>query len=291
MLISTTGAAGDPASLGVSAILIGQTHREFLSAAERQVNHLLTAVPRWANGAISHRESEKVLWADNLLMVPPTLAYWAVQTNNDTLLDVAIEQCNLYHDVLGTASDQAEDTNPWHAAGLWQHFVGTASESSDVGIFSSGNGWAATGMSRVLATALHSPLAADPALLGRLRDNIRALLDGVIALDNAEPDEPLLRNYLNDTAWFAESSGTALLAATAYRVAELEPERFGRKYVAWADAKREVITGMIGSDGLLTPVVNADKWDDPTPATASSDAQNFAILLFAAYRSSQHYRD
>ncbi|KAJ8114876.1 hypothetical protein ONZ43_g4797 [Nemania bipapillata] len=74
-LVDGDGAAGDPASLAVSAILIGQTQPPFLAAADRQIQHLLTAVPRWPNGAISHREDHAELWADftrtKLCYTPP----------------------------------------------------------------------------------------------------------------------------------------------------------------------------------------------------------------------------
>lgn len=218
-------------------------------------------------------------------MVPPTLAYWAVQTDNVTLLDVAIEQCNLYQDVLGVHINSTDGNTAWNAIGLWHHIVSTPGGNSDPGIWSTGNAWAAAGMSRALATAQNSRLQAKHALLSQLKNNIKAILDGAIALDNAEPDEPLLRNYLNDTTWFAELSGTTLLTATAYRMAQLDPKMFGHKYSDWADSKIEAVTRMIGSDGLLTPVVNPLNWNDRTPAAKSPEAQSFAIMMFAAYRS------
>ncbi|KAI0869709.1 hypothetical protein GGS24DRAFT_477968 [Hypoxylon argillaceum] len=275
-LIDGDGAAGDPASLAVSAILIGQTQKPFLSAAHRQIQHLLTAVPRWANGAISHREDYPELWADFIYMAPPALAYWAIQDANQTLLRVAIEQCLLYRDVL-VVPDGAD------AAGLWHHIIGP--QNQDLGIWSTGNAWAAAGMARVLATARKSPwahaLASD---LVKLTAAIRDILDAAIALDEKEPEEPLLRNYLNDTTWFGELSGMTLLTATAYRMAKLEPGAFGSGYVRWANRKREVLIERIGEDGLLSPVVNPLDWNDKTPGTASPEAQSFAVLMFAAYR-------
>lgn len=248
------------------------------------MDHLLNNVPRWGNGAISHRESNVELWADFIYMVPPVLAYWAVQTNNVTLLNVAIQQCNLYRDVLAIPAIEDRDKSPWHAAGLWQHIIGPPDGNNDNGIWSTGNAWAAAGMSRVLATAKNSQLEAEDLLLEMLKDTIQGILDGAIALDDAEPDEPLLRNYLNDTTWFAELSGTTLLAATAYRAVQVEPIRFGQEYATWADEKREAVTAMIGDDGLLAPVVNPLNWNDRTPATKSPEAQSFAILMFSAYR-------
>lgn len=248
------------------------------------MDHLLNNVPRGTNGAISHREANVELWADFIYMVPPMLAYWAVQTDNVTLLNAAIQQCNLYRDALGVSVKTAGAASLDVGVELWQHIIGPPDGNNDNGIWSTGNAWAAAGMSRVLATARHSRLQADDLLLERLEENIQAILDGSIALDDAEPDEPLLRNYLNDTSWFAELAGTTLLAATAYRAVQLQPARFGQGYAAWADEKREAVTRMIGSDGLLAPVVNPLNWTDRTPAAKSPEAQSFAILMYSAYR-------
>ncbi|OTB14859.1 hypothetical protein K445DRAFT_384246 [Daldinia sp. EC12] len=278
-LVGSDGAAGDPASLGVSAILIGQTQQDYLSAAGRQVNHLLTAVPRYSNGAISHRESVAELWADFIYMAPPTLAYWAIQTDDVDVLATALQQCILYRDVLGVP------TNAESAAGLWHHIIGP--QSQDLGIWSTGNAWAAAGMSRVLATAKKSKHSGDEKIktgITEVKNIIKAILDGAIERDSAEPDEPLLRNYINDTTWFGELSGTTLLAATAYRMAQLEPNDFGSKYTKWADSNREVIMEKISSDGLLSPVINPLNWKDRTPGKESPEAQSFAVLMLAAYR-------
>lgn len=274
-----TGAAGDPASLGVSAILIGQTQPEYLGAAQRQADHLLNVVPRWANGAISHRESVAELWADSVYMVPPFLAYWAIQTDDVELLRTAVVQCILYHDVLVVPAGADS------AAGLWHHIIGPSSQ--DLGIWSTGNAWAAAGMTRVLATAMKSRFAdAVSSEIAQLKVIIRDILDGAIALDEAEPDEPLLRNYLNDTTWFGDLSGTTLIAATVYRLAILEPAEFVG-YTGWADTKRLAIVERIDDTGLLYPVVNPLNWNDRTPAHESPEAENFAVLMFAAYRDFQ----
>ncbi|KAK7968928.1 hypothetical protein PG988_008001, partial [Apiospora saccharicola] len=308
-LVDGDGAAGDPASLGVSAILIGQTQPAYLDAAGRQVNHLLTAVPRWPNGAISHREAVAELWADFLYMAPPALAYWAVQTANSTLLAEALGQCSLYRDVLGVPhvgggggssnNSNGGSEDPFKAGGLWHHIIGP--QTQDLGIWSTGNAWAAAGMARVLATALKFPNSNNHSKvetgINTVKGIVRDILDAAIALDDAEPAEPLLRNYLNDTTWFGELSGTTLLTATVYRLAVLAPDEFNSggngtsstssKYVKWADAKRSEIISRVDSQGLLSPVINPLNWGDRTPGTESPEAQSFALLMFAAHRDYQ----
>jgi rhamnogalacturonyl hydrolase YesR len=213
-------------------------------------------------------------------MVPPFLAYYAVATKNLTVMREALRQGQLYRDVLGVS---ASGNNS--GQGLWRHIIGP--QSTDLGLWSTGNGWAAMGMTHVLAIAKHSGLGAllsDE--ISTLKSVVKDILDGAIRVDKAEPAEPLLRNYLNNTSWFGELSGTSLLAATAYRVAELDPVTFGQEYVDWADEKRVAVEARINNGtGLLAPVINPLGWGDRTPATESPEGQSFGIMLFAAERS------
>ncbi len=64
-------AVGDPASLGVSAILLGQSDEAYLEASDRQADYILNQAPRYSNGAVSHRPDVAELWADNLAMSFP----------------------------------------------------------------------------------------------------------------------------------------------------------------------------------------------------------------------------
>ncbi|TLD39049.1 Six-hairpin glycosidase-like protein [Venturia nashicola] len=278
--LDINSAAGDPASLGTAALLIGKTIPAYTSAATRQARHLLDVVPRWENGAISHREDVAELWSDSTFMVPPFLAYYGVATGNLTVMKDALRQGVLYRDVLGIP---ARENNS--AAGLWKHIVGP--QSADFGLWSTGNGWAAMGMMHVLAIAKHSGWEASlKPEISTLKSVVKDVLDAVIHVDKAEPDEPLLRNYLNDTTWFGELSGTSMLAATAYRAAELDSKTFGHEYVHWADEKRMAVEARINPEtGLLAPVINPLGWGDRTPAVESPEGQSFGIMLFAAERS------
>ncbi|KAJ7510573.1 hypothetical protein B0H11DRAFT_1661214, partial [Mycena galericulata] len=78
-LAQVSGAVGDPASLGVVALMLGKTNT-FTGAAQRQLAHILTSAPRWSNGAISQRADVAELWserADFIYMAPPFIAYYA----------------------------------------------------------------------------------------------------------------------------------------------------------------------------------------------------------------------
>lgn len=56
------GAVGDPASLGVSAVLLGKTDSTFAKASNTTKNFLINSAPRYSNGAISQRVSTPELW-------------------------------------------------------------------------------------------------------------------------------------------------------------------------------------------------------------------------------------
>jgi rhamnogalacturonyl hydrolase YesR len=218
-------------------------------------------------------------------MVPPFLAYYAVATKNMTIMREAVRQGFLYRDVLGISASGNNST-----AGLWKHIGGP--QTNDKGLWSTGNGWAAMGMMHVLAIAKYS--GAEYFIseeVRTLKSIVKDILNAAIRLDKAEPDEPLLRNYLDNTSWFGELSGTSLLAATAYRAAELDPGTFGQEFVDWADEKRVAIEARINPDtGLLAPVVNPLGWGDRTPAVESPEGQSFGIMLFAAERSLKRNR-
>lgn len=216
--IDGDGASGDPAALGTSALLIGQTDQAYLDAATRQLNHLYD-VPRWSNGAISQRDSVAELWADFMYMAPPFIAYYGPAFNSDETLQYAHQQCALYREVL-----KANLTSGDVSSGAWQHIIGP--ETQDLGLWSTGNGWAAMGMARVLATLLHwHPAEIDEnSKTMDLFGWIGEILQGAMS---SSKDDGLLRNYLNDDSWFGETSGTALLTATVYRLAVMQEEANG----------------------------------------------------------------
>ncbi|KAF8954902.1 hypothetical protein BDZ97DRAFT_1862403 [Flammula alnicola] len=263
------GSAGDPASLGVSAVMLGKTNATFADAAQQTVNGLLQDVPRFWNGAISHRADVPQLWADFMYMVPPFLAYYAADTEDLQLLQDTVRQCELYRQIL--------QSNTTDLKGVWMHVMGTGYQ--DTGLWSTGNAWAAAGMTRQA--------------IDNLTQYIKEIVDGAMT---AQKDGGLLRNYLDNLDsnghGFGEISGSSLLASAVYRMAVLQPQVFSQNYVAWADSIRMTITGNgtdgnphITSTGIATPAVNPMAWQDTTPFTSGSpEGQAFIVLMYAGWR-------
>ncbi|KAJ7162598.1 hypothetical protein C8R43DRAFT_1086475 [Mycena crocata] len=270
------GAVGDPASLGVSAVLLGKTNTTYDDAVTEEIDYITHSAPRWSNGAISHRTDVAELWADFIYMAPPFLAYAAADRRDLDLLRESYVQCGLYREIL-----QEDD-------GVWEHIIGP--QHQDTGLWSTGNAWAAAGMARVLATLMKALV--PPSVNWRidaiadLTRWIQEILDSAMGFSK---DDGLLRNYLNDRAGdghgFGEISGSSMLAAVAYRMVVLRPFEFGPKYISWADGIRMTMALHISSSGIVTPAVNPLDWSDITPfTTGSPEGNNFVVLMYAAWR-------
>ncbi|KAF7316514.1 hypothetical protein MIND_00170600 [Mycena indigotica] len=289
------GSVGDPASLGVSAVMLAKTLDGYKDACQKEINYILSASPRWPNGAISHRASVPELWADFMYMAPPFIAYLGADTNNLTLLETAYRQSGLYREVLllGTNSTSpAPLVNASVSNTKWRHIVGP--ESADAGFWSTGNAWAAAGMARVLATITKAPITANAtwkaAAVQDLTGWIKEIVDGARLSPPAA--DGLLRNYLDDTndsgLGFGEISGSSMLASVVYRMVVLAPKAFPAKtYLPFADGLRGALAKNqhITSNGTATPAVNPLWWKDTKPWTAGSpEGQSFVVLMYAAWR-------
>jgi len=161
-------------------------------------------------------------------------------------------------------------------------------------------------MMRVLATLVKAPPplfyaggTVDPAWkvegTANLVGAIREILDAAMRLPD---DDGLLRNYLDDPAWFGETSGSALLASVAYRLVTLSSASSllgnstlslfdQQKYMQWAEQLRQTFEGgrHVTDNGIVTPAVNPLGWGDRAEYTKGSpEGQNFVILMYAAWR-------
>ena len=223
-----------------------------------------------------------------MYMVPPFLAYYAADKGDLQLLKDTVRQCQLYRQVL-----QPNTTAAYK--GAWMHIIGP--ESQDTGIWSTGNGWAAAGMARVLATVMKASFISDLAwkqqAISNLTQYIKEIVDGSM---NSSLDGGLLRNYLDDldnkAHGFGEISGSSLIAATIYRMAVLQPQAFGSRYTTWADKIRTTLGGQsaggdphITAKGIAAPAVNPLNWLDTSPVTTGSpEGQVFVVLMYAGWR-------
>lgn len=179
---------------------------------------------------------------------------------------------------------------------MWKHIIGPDDRPQrDTRLWATGNGWAASGLVRVLATATHanSILAniESKGLIAELFEITSDLIEGAMAsATNGSP--PLLCNYLDDDSYFGDVAGTALIAASVFRLAKMAPEKQSKRQLDWAEQAwkniQEVIAGR-GGDVGPTPMPGVATSRVPSQ-TGSSQGHSFVVMCFAAQRdwSEQH---
>ncbi|KIP12696.1 hypothetical protein PHLGIDRAFT_27123 [Phlebiopsis gigantea 11061_1 CR5-6] len=275
-LIDGDGAVGDPASLGVAVLLANWTRtnesdQSFSVAAQDQLVYLLENTLRTSDGAISHRVSEVQLWADFVYMAPPFIAYYGIfqgGSQETALLQEAYDQCRLYRNYLRDDS------------GLWKHIVLGDTASQDFRHWGTGNAWAAAGMMRVLQTIRHSSQAWK---FESQRADLTSWISEIVSATWAHQHENgTLFNVIDDDTTFPDSSSTALLAATTYRLAALTKDY---AFVPAAQKALHLIKQNVDTDGWLHDTVDPETFFTASPpGTFSPEGQSFVLLLQAAWR-------
>lgn len=160
------------------------------------------------------------------------------------------------------------------SSGSWKHVVGGGS-FDDAGLWNTGNGWAAHGIVRVLATMQASPWSesfadektdladwATEILTSafshlKVRRSRISRASALLTLARLSQSDSLLPNYYDaaSSSYFSDASGSALLAAAAYRLAQVSGTS-SEYVVETASTIRSAVNGKINqSTGWVSPVV------------------------------------
>ncbi|CAD6913435.1 unnamed protein product [Tilletia controversa] len=297
---TNAGSALDSASSGesvlIGAVVAGEINTadgstragDWTTPAARQLAFLLNTVPRAANGAISHRFPDVQIWSDGVYMGPPFYAQYGLMTRNQTLLQLAYDQCRLYRDLLRIT--QGTSTN------LWAHIWAATSQTNttapgfrwvDSNSWLTGNGWASAGMLRVAASIAQSPYANEMASqITDLTTWTREILEAAFPL--ADSNTGLFHNYANDSNTFLDSAGSSLLAYSAFRLASIGvlSESQSENVVRPAERIYQAVQGSVGTLGDMTnglDVVNVLSFNSDS-AHSSTESLSFLLLLSAARR-------
>lgn len=276
----TDGAALDGASAGI-AVLLGanldpDTERRafWKAAADKQLAYILKKAPRTLSGAISHRAADREYWSDAIYMGPPFLAYYALNSNDMSLLRLAVDQCRLYRQALKQES-----------GGGWRHIYSDDKQQFlDAGCWATGCAWAALGMVFV-RRALE--LCSNPAEFSAEREELGVWVREILgsAFDAAERTAGhLVPNYLDaePEETFGECAGSAAFVACAYRCATHWPSDFTLD--ARVERVRDAVIAGIDELGIMKPVVDPLGVTPTLVGLLSPEAQAFGLMMFAAWR-------
>jgi hypothetical protein len=191
-------------------------------------------------------------------------------------MDEAYTQISLYRDQLLDPS----------ANNLWKHVV-LGNTDQDPGHWSTGNGWAAMGMLRVMGTYKASQRANDyqdkqDTLIGWVEEIVEGMYN-----NTRNAPSSLFHNYPDDSNTFYDASSTALMAAVTYRLAVLTDGRSVSNIPDAERARKELSqnAGNAGShideNGWLNPVV--DPYNFPQQGSQSPEGQAFVVSMMAGY--------
>ncbi|PWY96818.1 Six-hairpin glycosidase, partial [Testicularia cyperi] len=251
----------------------------YIDAAKRALDLATVRTPRSRSGAISHRYQTVQLWSDAVYMMPPFIAWYGMITRNQTLLQLSYDQIRLYRDSMQLTTG--------NAAGLWGHIVFPNNNTwVDGGAWCTGNGWAAAGMLRVLATIEQSESSLD--MVNQKNDLVSWINEILDASYPLLDDRALLwHNYMNDTSDFFDTAGTALLTYATYRMASMV--KGNDKWISQADSiHRSLATALdpIGQFRAGYPVT--DVLGFTQQGETSSESLSFMMLMSAARRDYQN---
>lgn len=192
-----------------------------------------------------------------------------VASGNKTILLESYNQVKLYRDAL------RDDT------GLWKHIVLGTNTTEDFSHWATGNAWAAYGMLRVLSAFNHSSFGS--VLKTQQTDLVSWTQEIITSAWAHQQANGTLFNHIDEpeSSTFADSSGTALLAAATFRLATFFSTTTSQNIQAAIKA-RELVMASLDKDGWLTHVVDPLDWH--SAGQKSPEAQAFVITLEAAYR-------
>lgn len=224
------------ASLGVSALLLGGSRPDWQDAAIKLKDYIMNETPRSRNGAIMIEDFDGThqIRGDTIGSISPFLAYCGFVQSNGTLMREAVKQCEWHKEVLG----------PGNIVGLWQSST-PPDYTIDKSVLVLRSALAAYGMLRTRATlvATHHDSQAMKRDVNHLEELIMGIIEGAMDYPASIPGS------IEDWTRFEWRSGTAMMAAAAYRLGAIMGKSSERdKIVDWAKHRKNDVLRSLNSN-------------------------------------------
>jgi rhamnogalacturonyl hydrolase YesR len=260
-LVEPPFAVTDPGAMG-EALLFAAKHIQdsaLRRAADQLLHYLLVDAPRTADGILYHVTNAPEIWIDCLYMAPPFLAVAGYS-------EEAIKQ-------IEGVKQRLWDPESRLYSHIWdegQHVFRRRA------FWGTGQGWAASGITRVIA-ALPASMAREKASLAA---HVQDIIDGCLA--HRRPDNRFY-DVVDDPTSFAETNLGQMLAYTIYR--GTYEGWLDSKYRPIADELRAAAQTMVDSAGFVQEVCGAPRFDH---SGTSAEGQAFYLLMESAYARTQN---
>lgn len=247
----------DPGASGEAVLAMAKKYNDatLAAAAEKMLAYFQNKAPKSENGIVYHTLSNPEFWIDSMYMLPPFLA------------------------VSGNYAEAVKQINGVSAA-LWNKEFKLFSHRWDdrkkvfanPAFWGVGNGWAVSGMTRVI-NALPATFAQEKKMLiSRVVETLDSCLKYI------RPDG-LFHNNINDPATFVETNLSQMLAYSIYE--GVRNNWLDRKYLEAANKMRKAAHSKVDELGFVQGVCGAPHFDAPGRAT---EGQAFFILMESAWK-------
>jgi rhamnogalacturonyl hydrolase YesR len=254
-LAAIGGGATDPAMGGTAYWRAGEMtgDPQMQEAARGLLEFVLKKTPRAADGTCYHVFNSPEMWSDSYYTTPPFLA--ATGHYDEAMLQI---------DGLRKRLWSAENKLLSH---IWDD---GHQQFRDKAFWGVGNGWAAAGLTRVMA-ALPAARRADRE---RVSAFLRELLDGCLA--HQRPDG-LFHNVLDRPESFVETNLAQMLAFSIYT--GVPGGWLPASYAAAANRMRTAARAKVDQYGFVQGVCGAPSFDH---AGVAAEGQAFFLMMEAA---------
>ncbi|MCL2421828.1 MAG: glycoside hydrolase family 88 protein [Defluviitaleaceae bacterium] len=223
------------------------------SALDKAIEWSLKTAPRNKDGIVYHVDNHNQFWVDSLYMFPPTLLAAGYP-------DEAIKQADGYINALW-------DTDKHLFRHIWDEDTQSFAIAEYWGV---GNGWALSGLSRLIEGLPASKSAARD----RYIDIVSKTIEAVLPLR----DQGIFHNFLDKPDSFLEVNFAQMLAYVMIKGAK--QGWLDYTYAKLAEDIRETVHKHVTPYGLVTPVCGAPYFDKPGIAP---EGQAFFVLMESAF--------
>jgi rhamnogalacturonyl hydrolase YesR len=247
----------DPASNGEPVIMAAKLtgDNSLKLAADRMVEFLLYKAPRTPEGIIYHNYIENMIWVDALYMLPPFLSISGYP-------EEAVKQVEGYRKIL---------LNPEKK--LYYHIWDQDRQKYERKLFwGVGNGWAASGMTRVIRS-LPDSMSNDKEIIAGY---VKEVIDGCLKYQRSDG---LFHDILDDPSTFVETNTAQMLAYTIFR--GVKEGWLDSSYLKYGLKMRKAAHSKVDSFGLVQGVCGAPNFNKSGTA---AEGQAFFLLMEAAYQ-------
>ncbi len=246
----------DPAASGEAVLYAARLSddKNLKAAADMMAGYLIERAPKNSSGILYHTIDAPQIWVDSLYMAPPFLA-------SAGYYEESLRQLRGIRAVLWNPSKKL-------FSHIWDDGNKTFLNEKFWGV---GNGWAATGITRVVKTLPGAMQSEKEELTGYIKE----VLDG--CLEHIRSDY-LFYNVVDDSNSFIETNLSQMLAYTIF--SGIKENWLNRDYLDYAYRMREAAHKKVDKYGYVQGVCGAPYFDKPGRA---AEGQAFFILMEAAF--------